>query len=200
MSNHIGISQGVWNSNQIGSLETGFSNSESSFSGGRYSSSYTKDYPFYKRGLNMRSVRGSLGINYTEYVKRMQLVNKYVKQGLTIPQINNFHEKFKKRGGGSLQQFDSFIPDQRLIADAQEREEAELLARLKEEEKKKAISDSNLFPPDEELNPTDPLTDDELKSNNNTKPIVTPKKSNLLIYGVIGVVALVGIIILVKRK
>jgi hypothetical protein len=58
-----------------------------------------------------------------------------------------------------------------------------------------------LFPPDEtELNPIDPLTDDELKSNYNTKPIVTPKKSNLLIYGVIGVVALVGIIILIKRK
>lgn len=194
MSNHIGISQGVWNSNQIGSLKYGFSNSESSFAGGRGSSSYTRDYPFYKSGLNMRTVRGSLGINYTEYRKRKVLVNKYVKQGLTILQINNFHEKFKIRGGGSLEQFESFISDQRLIADAKEREEAELLERLKEEEKKKAISDSNLFPPDEVI------SNEEKDVSNNVQLATPPKKNNLLIYGVIGVVALVGIIILIKRK
>lgn len=198
MSNHIGTSVGVWNSgNKV------YPNSEySNFARNRFNvGNSTWGKPFYTSSLNFKQVYQSLGIQWKEYSNRKKLVTKYAEQGVTVPQINSFYEKFKTRGGGTLEQFDSFIADQRLIADAQAKEEAELLARLKEEEKKKAISDSNLFPPDEtELNPIDPLTDDELKSNYNTKPIVTPKKNNLLIYGVIGVVALVGIIILVKRK
>ena len=194
MSRRIGTSVGVWNENQIASLETGFS----AF-GGR-NVSIQKDYPFYIGSLNFKFIRRDLGISNSEYSKRRKLVQKYKEQGVLLPQLNDFYRKFKVRGGGTLEQFDSYVADQKLIAQAKEREEAELLKRLKEEEEKKAISDSNLFPPVEEQNPTDPLTDDELKSNNNTKPMIAPKKNNLLIYGVIGFVALVGIVILIKRK
>ena len=194
MSTRIGTSVGVWNENQIASLETGFS----AF-GGR-NLSVQSEYPFYIDRLSMRDVRFKLGLNYSEYRKRASLVKKYKEQGVSLAQLNDFYRKFKVRGGGTLEQFDSFVADQRLIAEAKEREEAELLARLKEEEEKKAISDSNLFPPVEEQNAYDPPTDDELKSNYDTKPMIAPKKNNLLIYGVIGFVALVGVIILIKRK
>ena len=195
MSTRIGTSVGVWNENQIASLETGFSPF-----GGRNVSSLQSDKPFYLSRLNIRTVRTSLGISWSEYSKRGKLVKKYSEQGVSLGQINDFYRKFKLRGGGTLEQFDSFVADQRLIAEAKEREEAELLKRLKEEEEKKAISDSNLFPPDEEQNTYDPKTDDELKSNYDTKSMIAPKKNNLLIYGVIGFVALVGVIILIKRK
>ena len=195
MSTRIGTSVGVWNSNQIASLESGFS----AF-GGR-NISVQSDKPFYISRLNFKTIKTSLGITWSEYNKREKLVKKYKEQGVLLSQLNDFYRKFKVRGGGTLEQFDSFVADQRLIAEAKEREEAELLKRLKEEEEKKAISDSNLFPPDEtELNQKDPLTDDELKSNYDTKPMIAPKKNNLLIYGVIGFVALVGIVILIKRK
>jgi hypothetical protein len=187
MSNNLGSSVGVWNENQIASLETGFSNAS-----GFFSSDYLRGNP--------RTVRFKLG--YSEFNKRKNLYLKFTREmGLNSAQLNDFWSKWLIKGNSKSDGFEQFVKEQLLIQQAKEREEAELLARLKEEEKKKAISDSNLFPPDEtELNPIDPLTDDELKSNYNTKPIVTPKKSNLLIYGVIGVVALVGIIILIKRK
>lgn len=199
MSNHIGTSVGVWNSgNKV------YPNSEYSNARGSGSTiDYTSGKPFYISRLNFRRIRTSLGISYKEYTERGKLVKKYSEQGLTVPQINNFYKKFKLRGGGTLEQFDTFIADQRLIADAQEREEAELLARLKEEEKQKAISDSNLFPPSVD-NPTGGISSGSTTSTGSTNvpdsAFDTPKKNDLLIYGVIGVVALVGIIILVKRK
>ena len=207
MSTRIGTSVGVWNENQIASLETGFSNFGATAPFGNStrigSTQNATIKPFYIERLSMRNASRDLGVNWSEYSKRGKIVKKYKSEGIFLPQLNEYWKKYLLRGNDwkNLNAFEKFISDQRLIKKAKEREEAELLARLKEEEKKKAISDSNLFPPDEtELNPIDPLTDDELKSNYNTKPIDTPKKSNLLIYGVIGVVALVGIIILIKRK
>ena len=190
MSNHIGTSVGVWNENQIATLETGFTNI-SGATPSFFSSSYLSGNP--------RSVKFRMG--NSEFAKRKKLYLKFTREmGLNSAQLNAFWSKWLIKGNSKSDGFEQFVNEQLLIQQAKAREEAELLARLKEEEKKKVISDSNLFPPVEEVNPTDPLTDDDLKSNNNIKAIVTPKKSNLLIYGVIGVVALVGIIILIKRK
>ncbi len=187
MSNLIGTSAGVWNENQIASLETGFSNASGFFSSG------------YLRG-NPRSVRSRMGS--TEFNNRKKLYLKFTREmGLNDAQLNEFWSKWLIKGNSKSDGFEQFVNEQLLIQQAKQREEDELLKRLKEEEKKKEISDLNLFPPNEqELNPSDPLTDDELESGYNTRPMVTPKKNNLLIYGGIGVVALVGIIILVKRK
>jgi hypothetical protein len=186
MSNHIGTSVGVWNSgNKV------YPNSEYSNASGFFSSNFLRGNP---RAVWMKMGR-------TEFNNRKKLYLKFTREmGLNDVLLNEFWQKWKIRGGKNSDGFEQFVNEQLLIQQAKEKEEAELLARLKEEEKQKAISDSNLFPPVEEVNPTDPLTDDDLKSNNNTKPIDTPKKNNFLIYGVIGVVALVGIIILVKRK
>jgi len=205
MSTTIGTSVGEWNtSSKV------YPNSEYLNARGRGSTrDYTSGKPFYKSGLHFRTVFSQLGVSYKEYGKRKKVVNKYVEQGLTVPQINNFYEKFKLRGGGSLEQFDSFIADQRLIAEAQAREEAELLARLKEEEKKKAISDSNLFPPSVD-NPTGGVSGGSTTtSGSNTtsgstnvpdSAFDTPKKSNYLLYGAIGLVVVVGAIILIRRR
>jgi hypothetical protein len=185
MSTRIGTSVGVWNENQIASLESGFSNAS-----GFFSRSYLSGNP---RAVRMRMGR--------DFAKRKNLYLKFTREmGLKDPLINSFWSKWLIKGNTNSDGFEQFVKEQLLIQQAKEREEAELLKRLKEEEEKKAISDSNLFPPVEEQNPTDPLTDDELKSNNNTKPMIAPKKNNLLIYGVIGFVALVGIVILIKRK
>ena len=198
MSTIIGTSVGDWNTSK-----KVYPNSEYSNARGRGSSSYTRDYPFYKSGLHFRTVFNALGINYSEYRKRKQLIDKYAEQGLTVPQINNFYDKFKLRGGGTLEQFDSFIADQRLIAEAQAREEAELLAKLKEEEKKKAISDSNLFPPSVD-NPTGGVSGGSTTTSGSTNvpdsAFDTPKKSNYLLYGAIGLVVVVGGIILIRRR
>ena len=187
MSTRIGTSVGVWNENQIASLESGFSNASGFFSSG------------YLRG-NPRAVKMRMGSR--EFGNRKNLYLKFTREmGLNEPQLNEFWSKWLIKGNSKSDGFEQFVKEQLLIQQAKEREEAELLKRLKEEEEKKAISDSNLFPPNEqELNTTDPLTDDELQSNSNTKPMIAPKKNNLLIYGVIGFVALVGIVILIKRK
>lgn len=199
MSTIIGTSVGDWNTSK-----KVYPNSEYSNARGRGSTrDYTSGKPFYKSGLHFRTVFSQLGISHSVYKKRKELVNKYVEQGLTVPQINNFYEKFKLRGGGSLEQFDSFIADQRLIADAMAREEAELLARLKEEEKKKAISDSNLFPPSVD-NPTGGISSGSTTTTGSTNvpdsAFDTPKKSNYLLYGAIGLVVVVGGIILIRRR
>ena len=199
MSTHLGTSVGVWNTgNKV------YPNSEYSNARGRGSTrDYTIGKPFYKTGIHFRNVFSQLGINYKEWTKRGKVVNKYVEQGLTVPQINNFYEKFKLRGGGTLEQFDSFIADQRLIADAMAREEAELLAKLKEEEKQKQISDSNLFPPSVD-NPTGGISSGSTTTSGSTNvpdsAFDTPKKSNYLLYGAIGLVVVVGTIILIRRR
>lgn len=187
MSNLIGTAVGVWNSgNKV------YPNSEYSNASGFFSSSYLRGNP---RSVWMRMGR-------SEFAKRKKLYLKFTREmGLNDAQLNEFWSKWLIKGNSKSDGFEQFVKEQLLIQQAKEKEEADLLKRLKEEEKKKEISDLNLFPPNEqELNPTDPLTDDDLQSNSNTKPMFTPKKNNLLIYGGIGVVALVGIIILVKRK
>jgi hypothetical protein len=180
MSNHIGTSVGVWNENQIASLETGFSNAS-----GFFSSDYLRGNP--------RAVRFKMGSS--EFSKRKKLYVKFTREmGLNSAQLNEFWSKWLIKGNSKSDGFEQFVKEQLLIQQAREREEAELLERLKEEEKKKAISDSNLFPPDEVI------INEEKDVSNNVQLATPPKKNNLLIYGVIGVVALVGIIILIKRK
>lgn len=190
MSTRIGTSVGVWNENQIASMQGGFSNI-SGATPSFFSSSYLSGNP--------RSVKFRMG--NSEFAKRKKLYLKFTREmGLNSAQLNAFWSKWLIKGHSKSDGFEQFVKEQLLIQQAKAKEEAELLKRLKEEEEKKAISDSNLFPPVEEQNTYDPKTDDELKSNNNTKPMIAPKKNNLLIYGVIGFVALVGIVILIKRK
>lgn len=180
MGNNLGSSVGVWNENQIASLETGFSNAS-----GFFSSDYLRGNP--------RVIRARLGSS--EFSKRKNLYLKFTREmGLNDAQLNEFWSKWLIKGNSKSDGFEQFVKEQLLIQQAKEREEAELLARLKEEEKKKAISDSNLFPPDEVI------SNEEKDVSNNVQLATPPKKNNLLIYGVIGVVALVGIIILIKRK
>ena len=89
MSTRIGTSVGVWNENQIASLETGFS----AF-GGR-NVSIQSDKPFYMSRLNFRTIRTSLGITWSEYSKRGKLVKKYNEQGVMLPQLNEFYRMLR---------------------------------------------------------------------------------------------------------
>lgn len=188
----IGISVGEWSDNQYTNFGSGFS----AF-GGR-NLSLQSDYPFYMSSLNFKTIRTSLGITWSEYSKRGKLVKKYKEQGVLLPQLNDFYRKFKVRGGGTLEQFDSFVADQRLIAQAKEREEAELLKRLKEEEEKKVISDLNLFPPKDE--DTTVTKDKTTVKQTLIGEKQTDKKPNYLLFGLIGLGVIIGGFLIFKKK
>lgn len=206
MSTTLGTSVGDWNTSK-----KVYPNSEySNFARGRGSSTSTKQYPFYIPNIYGRNLRFKLGISSSrDYLKRKDIVSKYGNQGFSLAQINDLWDKFKLRGGGTLEQFDSFIADQRLLEEARAREEAELLEKLKEEERQKEISDSNLFPPSVD-NPTGGVSGGSTTTSGSTNTtgstnvpdsaFDTPKKSNYLLYGAIGLVVVVGAIILIRRR
>lgn len=153
--------------------------------------------PFYTNRLNMRTAYNTLGINWNDYRKRGAIVDKYIKQGVSLVQINDFWEKYRLRGRNAenLQEFDQFIQQQRLLQEAQIKKEEELLTLLEEEEKKKEISDLNLFPYDEGKTPTPQPEPPSSSSVDNTK-----SNTNYLLYGGIGLAVLIGGFIIFKRK
>ena len=133
-----------------------------------------------------------MGISAKEYRKRAEVVEKFEKQGVSLVRINNYWEKYKLRGGSnSLQDFELFIKQQRLLDEAQRKNEEELISKLEEEQKKKEISDLNLFP--EETEPLPQPEPDNVTISEESKP-------NYLLYGGIGLAVLLGGIIIYKRK
>jgi LPXTG-motif cell wall-anchored protein len=148
---------------------------------------------FYDGYKSFRDAPIEHGVSSKEYVKRGQLVSKLEKQGISKAKIENYWNLYKLRDGDlkNTNSFETFINNQRLIAQAKEREEAELLKRLKEEERKKEISDSNLFPPKKE--DTGSLT-------NTSTPKTDKKQPNYLLYGGIGLGVLIGAFLIFKKK
>jgi len=177
MSNTIGTSVGVWNTNN----QEKFLNV-----GGK---------PFYKSRLNFRTVSSQLGINYTEYRKR-GLIFKDLKDnlGLSEFQINSFYDDWQVRGNSGSEGFKDFILNQLLLQEAKLKEEERLLEQLKKEEKDKVLSDLNI------LDNEPPTLDAELPISQNS---LEKKKSNttkyILYIGIALAISVTGYV-LYKRK
>lgn len=193
--NTVGYAVGDWNSGKkvypnLEYLNGGYSNL-----GGRGGfNTSDKIYPFYQDRLNMRTSVSTLGISWSKLRERKQIVDDFKNKGLNILQINEYFRTFQLRGGSKTDTdgFVSYLNDQLLLQTAKEKEEEELLEKLKEEEKQKEISDLNLFPPKV----------DEPKNDTSTMPkdFVEESKPNYLLYGGIGIAVLVGGYLIFKRK
>ena len=174
MSNTIGTSVGVWNTNN----QEKFLN--------------VSGKPFYKSRLNFRTVNSQLGINYKEYIKR-GLIFKDLKDnlGLSEFQINSFYDDWQVRGNSGSEGFKDFILNQLLLQEAKLKEEERLLEQLKKEEKDKVLSDLNIL--DNEPHTLDAELPNSLekKKSNTTKYI--------LYIGIALAVSVTGYI-LYKRK
>ena len=162
---------------------------------------WTKCDKFYDGYKSVRDVPIEHGVNFNEYQGRGRLVSKLEKQGISNGQIESYWGAYKLRGGDikKWSSFETFINNQRLIQEAQLKAEQKLLIKLKEEEKKKEISDLNLFPPKKE--DTDLLTSTSPSPSPSPSPTIIGKKSpNYLIYGVIGLAVIIGAFLIFKKK
>lgn len=150
--------------------------------------------PFFIDRISMRDAWKDLGINWSEYNKRRFIVKRFKSKGISLPQLNEYWNKYLLRGNDAKNQkaFETFISQQRLLEKAQIKREEELIAQLEEEEKQKEISDLNLFPPttDESLSDTTTISED----------VVEDSKPNYLLYGGIGLAVLIGGFLIFKRK
>jgi len=154
---------------------------------------WTKCDKFYDGYKNHRDAPIEHGVSFTEYRKRGQLVSNLEKQGISKAKIENYWDLYKLRDGDekNTNSFETFINNQRLIQQAQLIAEKELLEKLKAEEEKKIINDSNLFPPKKE--DTGSLT-------NTSTPTIDKKEPNYLLYGGIGLGVLIGAFLIFKKK
>ena len=154
---------------------------------------WTKCDKFYDGYKSYRDAPIEHGVNFNEYQSRGRLVSKLEKQGISNGQIESYWGAYKLRGGDIKRwsSFETFINNQRLIQEAQLKAEQKLLIKLKEEEKKKEISDLNLFPPKDE---------DTTVTEDKTTVKQTDKKPNYLLFGLIGLGVVIGGFLIFKKK
>ena len=194
--NTIGHAVGDWNSGKKVYPNPEFVNFGNAF--GKQQDSIKPFFLNYKVGRNLYF---ELGISAKEYRKRKAIVEKYEKQGVSLVQLNDFWEKYRLRGNNekNLIAFDQFIIQQRLLQEAEIKREEELIAQLEEEERKREISDSNLFPSNDDS--TSPLDLIPLEPNNlRLSSVAEQSKPNYLLYGGIALAVLVGGLIIYKRR